>query len=114
MSQKYEATGKLSALLPTKSVGAKGFLVREFVLDIPSKYPQSVLFQVTSDDCAKMDAFPIGTVLDVSFDLRGREWTSPKDGTVRYFNSLNVWRLSRAAGASEPPPIADADQGIPF
>ena len=32
--------------------------------------------------------------MEVSFNLRGREWTSPQ-GEVKYFNSLDAWRIEK-------------------
>ena len=53
-----------------------------------------------------------GDEIEVEFNLRGREWTSPS-GDVRFFNSLDVWTLQAAsqAGAGmasgEEPPMPD-------
>jgi hypothetical protein len=35
-----------------------------------------------------------GEQIEVSFNLRGREWTSPQ-GEVKYFNSLDAWRIDK-------------------
>ncbi len=106
------------------------FRVREFVLkyeDNP-QYPQLIKFQITQDRCEALDGFAEGAKLDIDFDIRGREWTSP-DGTVRYFNSLDAWRLTpiqeqTAAGqageplAAPPPEAMDItqvdDDDLPF
>jgi hypothetical protein len=61
-------------------------------------YPQDIQFQLTQDKCSLLDGFNINDQIDVSFNLRGREWTSPQ-GEVKYFNSLDAWRIDRA-GAS--------------
>jgi hypothetical protein len=56
----------------------------------------------------------------VEFSLRGREWKSPR-GETKYFNSLDVWTLSRVGegkssqddfAGDEPPPPSDDD--VPF
>lgn len=95
------------------------FRKREFVLELVDnpKYPQHVLFQLTGDRCELLDAFDEGTRVRVEFNLRGREWTSPS-GDVKFFNSLEVWRLEAAdaapgAGGDEPPPLTDDDE-VPF
>ena len=52
----------------------------------------------------------VGDEVRVEFSLRGREWKSPQ-GDIRYFNSLDVWTLESATGASrndEQPPLPDA------
>src|SRR5215216_5675913 len=76
------------------------FRKREFVLtDDSSQYPQHISFQLTQDKCALLDAYNVGDEMTVSFNLRGREWTSPK-GEVKYFNSLEAWRIEKGSAAS--------------
>jgi hypothetical protein len=87
-----EVTGKLRAIFDTKQVSER-FTKRELVLELADgKYPQSVLFQLTGDRCAILDQFQVGDEVRLEFNLRGREWKSPQ-GEVKYFNSLDVWRM---------------------
>jgi single-strand DNA-binding protein len=87
-----EVTGKLRAIFDTKQVSER-FTKRELVLELTDgKYPQSVLFQLTGDRCAVLDQFQVGDEVRLEFNLRGREWRSPQ-GDVKYFNSLDVWRI---------------------
>lgn len=77
------------------------FSKREFVLtDSSSMYPQDILFQLTQDKCSLIDAANVNDQIEVSFNLRGREWTSPQ-GEVKYFNTLEAWRIERV-GANGP------------
>jgi hypothetical protein len=93
-----EVTGKLRALFDTKQVSER-FTKREFVLELADgKYPQTVLFQLTGDRCGILDQFQVGDEVRVEFNLRGREWKSPQ-GDVKYFNSLDVWRIEAARAA---------------
>ncbi len=90
-----EATGKLRAIFETKQLSER-FTKREFVLElVDGKYPQTVLFQLTGDRCASLDQFQVGDEVRLEFNLRGREWRSPQ-GEVKYFNSLDVWRIEPA------------------
>jgi hypothetical protein len=90
-----EATGKLRAIFDTKLVSER-FTKREFVLElVDGKYPQTVLFQLTGDRCANLDSFQVGDEVRLEFNLRGREWKNPQ-GEVKYFNSLDVWRIEAA------------------
>ena len=90
-----EVTGKLRAIFDTKQVSER-FTKREFVLELADgKYPQTVLFQLTGDRCANLDSFQVGDEVRLEFNLRGREWKSPQ-GDVKYFNSLDVWRIEAA------------------
>ncbi len=51
-------------------------------------------------------------------DLRGRKWTD-HDGKVKYFNSLQAWRLAPISGDAKEPVVADelphdADDALSF
>ena len=97
-----EITGKLHVIGDTAQVSER-FTKREFVLSLADnpKYPQLVQFQLTGDRVGQLDSFQIGDEVRLEFSLRGREWRSPK-GEVKYFNSLDVWRIepARAGGSS--------------
>lgn len=88
-----ETTGKLHTIYETKQVSER-FSKREFVLEIIDnpKYPQTVLFQLTGDRCTQLDGMNVGDQITIEFSLRGREWRSPQ-GEVKYFNSLDVWKV---------------------
>ncbi len=107
----FDAIGKLHVVNETKQVSER-FTKREFVVEIADgKYPQFVLFQLTGDRCSLLDEHRVGDAVRVTFNVRGREWKSPQ-GEVKYFNSLDVWKLeaaqgSRARSNSTPPPNAD-------
>ncbi|MCS5635285.1 MAG: DUF3127 domain-containing protein [Myxococcota bacterium] len=103
----YEISGRLHALFDAEQKTER-FRMREFVLELEdSRYPQYILFQLTGDRCEALDAFAKGDEVNVEFSLRGREWTSPT-GDIRYFNSLDVWKIEKNADApvreEEPPP----------
>jgi hypothetical protein len=94
-----EATGKLHTIFETKQVSER-FSKREFVVEIADnpKYPQTVLFQLTGDRCSQLDGMNVGDQVRIEFSLRGREWRSPS-GEVKYFNSLDVWKIEPARAA---------------
>lgn len=103
----FDVTGKLLVIYETLQVSAR-FSKREFVIEIEDgRYPQAVLFQATGDRCDVLDDFRIGDQVRVTFNLRGREWRSPK-GETRYFNSLDVWKLEPARGSQD---ISRRDSG---
>lgn len=90
----FKITGTIKVLNPTVQVSEK-FSKREFVLtENLSQYPQDILFQAVQDRCALLDGINVGEQVEVSFNLRGREWTSPQ-GEVKYFNSLDAWRIEK-------------------
>src|SRR3954453_9506338 len=101
-----EAIGKLHTIFETKQVSER-FTKREFVVELADnpKYPQTVLFQLSGDRCTMLDDMKVGDQVRIEFSLRGREWRSPK-GEVKYFNSLDVWKIepARAGRRPSPPP----------
>lgn len=91
----FKLTGSVKMVGNTVQVSEK-FSKREFVVtDASGMYPQDIMFQATQDKCALLDGYHVGDQVEVSFNLRGREWTSPA-GEVKYFNTLEAWRIERA------------------
>ena len=91
-----EASGRLHTIFETKQVSER-FSKREFVIEMSDnpKYPQVVLFQLTGDRCTQLDGLNVGDEVRIDFSLRGREWKSPS-GELKYFNSLDVWKVEPA------------------
>ena len=93
--------GKLHKKFDTQHVSEK-FAKRDFVVEIQDNplYPQFVIFQCTQDRCKLLDPFGEGEKVEVTFNLRGREWTDKNTAEVKYFNTLEAWRIQRATGGS--------------
>lgn len=92
-------TGTLKVKNNEQAVSEK-FRKREFVItDSSTQYPQYISFQLTQDKCSLLDAYNVGDEITVHFNLRGREWKSPQ-GEIKYFNSLEAWRLERKSSAA--------------
>ena len=94
------------------------FKKREFVItDESSQYPQHVLFQLIQDKTSLIDQYKEGDEITVHFNLRGREWASPS-GEVKYFNSLEAWRIEAGQGAAAAPQVAgiaaSQEDDLPF
>lgn len=89
-----EVKGILKVKADTVAVSEK-FQKREFVLttDHTTPYPQHVSFQLTQDKCAILDSFNIGDELNVSYNLRGRQWDGPTE--TKYFNTLEAWAIKK-------------------
>ncbi len=86
------------------------FSVREFVITtFDSKYPQDILFQAVNDKMDMVAPLKVSHVVDVSFNLRGREFNG------RYYNTLDAWRVTGEAkptsAVNEPMPM---DDDLPF
>jgi hypothetical protein len=123
----FKLSGKIKVIKPTEV--SKSFSKREFVIETSDQYPQLVTFQITQDKCALLDNMQIGSQVEVSFNLKGREWISPV-GEAKYFNTVEAWRVDKVGGAkpaissaSTPPPprqsasntpIHEEDSDLPF
>jgi hypothetical protein len=93
----YQLKGVLKVINDTQVISDR-FSKREFVVETQDMYPQFISFQSTQDKCALLDKYNLGDLVEVSFNLRGREWTSPQ-GELKYFNSLEAWRIEKAGNA---------------
>ena len=109
----FDVVGKLHVAYETKQVSER-FSKREFVIEVADgKYPQFVSFQLTGDRVVALDEFRVGDQVRVTFNLRGREWRNPQ-GEVKFFNSLDVWKLEAARSTNEsrgPGPSAGNGNG---
>ena len=114
----FKLNGTLKVVKDTIQVSDK-FSKREFVLtDASTMYPQDISFQLTQDKCSMLDNFMEGQEVEVSFNLRGREWTSPQ-GEVKFFNSLEAFRIESNQPMSKPVPkkvveTEATDDDLPF
>ena len=112
----FKLTGSVKAIMPTVQVTEK-FSKREFVVtDSNEVYPQDIIFQAAQDKCSMLDGINEGDQVEVSFNLRGREWQSPT-GEVKYFNTLDSWRIEKVGGTSpdnDPFDPIGGDDDLPF
>lgn len=105
--------GKIIEISSTQQV-TNTFRKREFVIEYAEnpQYPEFVKFEMIQDKCEALDNHKVGDEIDVHFNLKGRKWTDPK-GEVKYFNSLQAWRLEASAPVAastapgDPPPPMD-------
>lgn len=106
----YQLTGKIKSLGVTEQK-SDAFKLRKFVVtaDGDTQYPQHIEFQMTNDKCALLDTYSVGSTVTVSFNLRGREWSSPQ-GEVKYFTTLDAWRVENAIASPQGTPAAAASQ----
>lgn len=118
----YTIKGTLLIARETKQVSEK-FALREFVIkDESGQYPQTIQLQFTQNNCSLLDGVKIGDEVEVMFNIRGREWQSPQ-GDVKYFNTLEAWKLNILSGANavapeveipEAPAPTGSDDDLPF
>ena len=87
----YTATGKVKRISDVQKI-SDAFQKRSLILEISDlKFPQVCEFEFTQERVGLLDSYQSGDEVVVEFNLRGREYT--KDGNVRYFNTLDGWKI---------------------
>lgn len=84
-----EVTGRIIDIKDTVQVSEK-YKKREFWLEIPSKYPQTIALEFTQGFVEKLDHFSIDQNVNVKFELRGRVWKE------KCFNTLQAHAIEPA------------------
>jgi len=105
----YSLKGEVKVINDVQQI-SDSFKKREFVItDASGQYPQHIMFQAVQDRCEIIDAFKVGDMVEVFYNLRGREWTSPQ-GEVKYFNTLEAWRITPMnQGSSQPSNVSSQE-----
>lgn len=109
----FKMKGVVKVIRQTQQVSDK-FSKREFVVTDSSddKYPQDIMFELTQDKTSLLDNVMEGQEVEVSFNLRGREWISPS-GDVKFFNTLNAFRIDTNEVVPAATVVSD-DEALPF
>ncbi len=118
-----EISGSIKMIGQTVQVSDK-FSKRELVIVTSEKYPQSILVEFNQDACGLLDSYSVGSEVIVNINIRGREWVNPKDGQVKYFNTIQGWKIDYAGkhatdlqGAADminKKIVSDGDDDLPF
>ena len=118
----FTLKGELKVINETRQVSEK-FKLREFVVtDASGQYPQTIQFQSVQDRCDMLDQHKVGDMVEVFFNLRGREWTNPQ-GEIKVFNTLDAWKIMPLSATNSAQPattenaetfVAEGDDDLPF
>jgi len=105
--------GKIKLVGETGTFGDNGFRKRELVITTDEQYPQVLAIEFVQDKVDLLDKFSVGENVDVSINLRGREWVNPQ-GETKYFSSLQGWRIVKdgtgTGSADSPPPAPPTEE----
>ena len=118
-----DISGKIIEIQPTQQI-TEAFRKREFVIEYAENpsYPEFIKFELIQDRCELLDTHSANEEVRVHFNLKGRKWTD-RDGVVKYFNSLQAWKIDKMSAGeaplSTPPPPFEAppmpeDDDLPF
>ncbi len=106
----FKIKGGIKLINDVKVISDK-FSVREFVLTTEdSKYPQDIMFQTVNDRMSMLDTVKRGDAVEVSFNVRGREFNG------KYYNTLDAWKVEVTGSKPSQPstqPI-ELDDDLPF
>lgn len=111
-------SGKLLEIQATQPI-SDSFKKRVFIIEYAEnpQYPEYISFECIQDRCELLDGFQEGEMVNVHFNLRGRKWTNA-EGVVRYFNTLQAWRLEKVShssgSGSENTPLGQDTDDFPF
>lgn len=88
--------GKIVEIFDTQQV-SDSFKKRSFVVEYVenpqnTQYTESLMFELIQERCNLVDDFSKGQEVEVSFNLKGRKWTT-RENETRYFNSLQAWKI---------------------
>jgi hypothetical protein len=84
----FEVKGTLKKLFDQQDFPS-GFYKRDFVVTTMEQYPQDIKFSALKEKSEQLGQYAEGDVLNVKFDLRGREYNG------QYYVDLNAWRIER-------------------
>lgn len=108
--------GKIIMIGDTKEYGDKGFKKRLFAIETGGEYPQKIGLECVQSKTDLLDKFKLGDNVTLSINLRGREWTN-EDKETLYFNSLQVWAITKNGASSLPetqPESSGGEDDLPF
>lgn len=101
-----DVKGKIVEISAVQQI-SDSFKKREFVIEYAEnpQYPEFVKFEVIQDKCSLLDTLKEAEEVNVSFNLKGRKWTD-KQGVVKYFNSLQAWKIQTTETTQTAPEAA--------
>jgi len=80
-----------------------GFSKREFVIATDEEYPQLIKFELRNRKCALISGIFPGDTINISFNIRGKEWIDEINNKVVYFTSFVVWKIQKMENGYKVP-----------
>ena len=90
------------------------FKKRELVVSTDEQYPQTLSIEFIQDKTDMLNKFEIGQNVKVGINLRGREWENPQTKEIKYFNSIQGWRIELLENSSSDDDLPPLDNLSPF
>jgi single-stranded DNA-binding protein len=87
-----------------------GFTCVDFVVTTDEQYPQTLKLQANKEKAENLIKYnKPGDKVDISINLRGREWTNPQ-GEVKVFNTIEAWKVFKSEDSFKPEDKAEVPE----
>lgn len=108
-----EVQGSIKVIGEVQEISAT-FKKRELVVSTDEQYPQTLSIEFIQDKTELLNKFEIGQNVKVGINLRGREWENPQTKEIKYFNSIQGWRIELLENSSSDDDLPPLDNLSPF
>ena len=108
-----EVQGSIKVIGEVQEISAK-FKKRELVVSTDEQYPQTLSIEFIQDKTDLLNKFEIGQNVKVGINLRGREWENPQTKEIKYFNSIQGWRIELLENSNSNDDLPPLDNLSPF
>jgi len=108
-----EVQGSIKVIGEVQEISAT-FKKRELVISTDEQYPQTLSIEFVQDKTDLLNKFEIGQNVKVGINLRGREWENPQTKEIKYFNSIQGWRIELLESSKSDDDLPPLDNLSPF
>ena len=108
-----EVQGSIKVIGEVQEISAT-FKKRELVVSTDEQYPQTLSIEFIQDKTELLNKFEIGQNVKVGINLRGREWENPQTKEIKYFNSIQGWRIELLGNSNSDDDLPPLDNLSPF
>ena len=108
-----EVQGSIKVIGEVQEISAT-FKKRELVVSTDEQYPQTLSIEFIQDKTELLNKFEIGQNVKVGINLRGREWENPQTKEIKYFNSIQGWRIELLENSSSDDDLPPLENLSPF
>ena len=108
-----EVKGSIKLIGEVQKISAT-FKKRELVISTDEQYPQTLSIEFVQDKTDLLNKFEIGQNVKVGINLRGREWENPQTKEIKYFNSIQGWRIELLESSNSDDDLPPLDNLSPF
>jgi len=90
-----EIKGQVKAIMPVKETATFKSIEVIITIDFDGKYPQHISCQLNQGKTSLIEGIKVGDLVTAEVNLRGREWQDPNTLVTKYFNSIEIWKLTK-------------------